>query len=178
MLASALWGGGSLHPPQGRHMKPYLLLVSLMLVACGDPSYRRCPCAGDDGVHQCRPCDPIKPDAFPDAMLRETYAASLLGREIPTDSDYLKAAANAQEALSSGSYFHPYTWRSQETGISGIFKLLRLKGGGNKCVVYEESITLPVKTMTAQGLACRDPGGFWRLVSQSPLHRPYERVGP
>jgi surface antigen len=61
------------------------------------------------------------------------------------------------------------TWRNPESGNRGAVTPVRdgTSTAGHYCREFQQSVTIGGKTQQGYGVACRQPDGSWRIVSQN-----------
>ncbi len=99
-----------------------------------------------------------------------TLAGAYLGSQIGKDmdeKDKQQAAATAQHNLETAKTGQSSSWHNPDTGHSGTVTPTKTyqKSSGEYCREYQQTVTVGGKTENAYGTACRQPDGFWKVVS-------------
>lgn len=98
-----------------------------------------------------------------------TLLGAYLGRQVgasltPKDQSYAnKSAGQAFESTPTG---RSVAWQNPDSGNSGTITPTRTyQSNGSYCREYTQSIVVGGKTETANGTACRQPDGSWKIVN-------------
>ena len=101
----------------------------------------------------------------PVAAIEGIFLGAELGRSLD-QSDRDLAVRAEYEALEYGRAGSATAWTNPETGNSGSI----VPGGVSEinrldCRSYTHKVSIGGRTRVASGLACRQPGGTWRMVN-------------
>ena len=99
-----------------------------------------------------------------------TLGGAFLGSEIGKSldaADRYKAGEAQQIALEKNSSGESTSWRNPDTGHSGKVtpKNVIKKSSGEYCREYEHEIKVDGRIEVAQGTACRQQDGSWRVIN-------------
>lgn len=92
-------------------------------------------------------------------------AGSEIGR-VMDENDRLRAEQTTQEALEYYPSGEPATWDNPDSGYSGSTVPQPAYRGdrGETCRRYTQTIEIDGRLERAEGVACRQPDGYWRTV--------------
>ncbi len=93
-------------------------------------------------------------------------AGSEIGR-VMDENDRLRAAESTQEALEYYPSGEAATWENPDSGFSGstVPQPAYLADDGQTCRRYTQTIEIDGRLERAEGVACRQPNGYWQTVS-------------
>lgn len=97
------------------------------------------------------------------------FAAALIGSPIEAELDAADRAAAeqaAQKTFALAPAGQPVAWRNPGSGHSGSFTAGRvsLRSDGRYCRDFQQWTAVAGRTHQAQGTACRQPDGTWRMA--------------
>ena len=135
-------------------MRPFLAcfiaVLGLALARCAPPEHPGTP-------------DGVKP------ATAGTLIGAFIGRDVGTALDRadIDDARAAQDRASTAPIGQPVTWNNPDSGHSGTITPRR-EGpdmAGNDCRDYRSTVTVGGKTEEADGAACRQPDGSWKIIN-------------
>jgi len=82
-------------------------------------------------------------------------------------SDRVEYDRTAQKGLAQSNDGQVLDWQNPETGHSGIFRPIRSfrMADGRFCRQYRTTVSFKKDVHSSNGMACRQPGGEWQVVS-------------
>jgi len=94
---------------------------------------------------------------------------SWLGKEIGRtldEADMKRADETTQETLETADTGETVSWNNPDSGNSGTAtaKSDRQAANGGECRDFESTVTIDGKEEQANGRACRQPDGSWKIV--------------
>ena len=99
-----------------------------------------------------------------------TMLGSMIGSEIgrTIDETDLRYAQNAQQTAYRAPVGETITWHNPETDHRGTVTPTRqgTSASGGYCREFQQTITIDGQQERGYGIACRQPDGSWKIVSQ------------
>ncbi len=104
------------------------------------------------------------------AVVVGTLGGAFLGSEVgkSLDSeDRMYLEKNAQDTLETTQVGTATAWKNPDSGNSGTFTPTRtyVATSGENCREFESTIYVDGSEETATGIACRQPGGTWKITN-------------
>lgn len=98
-----------------------------------------------------------------------TLIGAFIGRDIGASVDRadIDAARAAQERAYTAPLGQPVTWSNPDSGHSGTITARR-EGpdmAGHDCRDYQSTLTIDGETGEAEGAACRQTDGGWKIIN-------------
>jgi surface antigen len=82
-------------------------------------------------------------------------------------SDLAAYERTTQKGLAQAEDGKIFDWQNSKTGNSGIFRTIRSfqMADGRYCRQYRTTVSFDKNVRSGDGMACRQPGGQWQVVS-------------
>jgi surface antigen len=83
------------------------------------------------------------------------------------ERDKKLAAETAQRAMETSPTGKSATWRNPDNGHYGTVTPVKTyqSANGSYCREYQQTVTIDGKQENANGTACRQPDGSWKIVN-------------
>lgn len=105
------------------------------------------------------------------AVAAGTFLGSIIGSEIgrTIDATDLQHARQAQTNAYQAPLGDTITWNNPETQNQGTITPVRdgTANNGDYCREFQQTITIGGEIQQGYGVACRQPDGAWRIVSNA-----------